>query len=167
MRITLLGAPGSGAQSLARRLSESMKLPLLPLDHATGTDGQSLAVIRQQLDASDSFLLTGFPATLPQAQALDQMLAWQGSPVDLAIMLGLERDIPTSGARQEIHLQESGISEEDQRAAAEKKFVRLTRYYKTQNKLLFINTVGDTDADLNQLKNALETRMRHMSDILT
>ena len=87
MRIALLGSPDSRAQTLAHRLSESMKLPLLAFDQDAGTDGQSLAVIRQQLEATDSFILTDFPITVPQAQALDQMLAWQGSPVDLVIML--------------------------------------------------------------------------------
>ena len=162
MRIILLGLPGSGVQTLARRLSESMKLPLLPVILGAGTDSQSLAAIRQQMDASDSFLLTGFPDTVPQAQALDQMLAWQGSPVDLVIMLSLERGLPLCAGELEIPLQEIGISEEDQLAATVKQYVRLTRYYKTQNKLLYIRVTGDAEVDLNQLQNALETRKRHL-----
>ena len=161
MRIALLGVPGSGTPTLAHRLSESMKLPLLPVDQAAGTDNELLTVIRQQLIASDRFILTGFPSTLPQAQSLDQMLAWHGSPIDLAIMISVERDTLFNGDSQEGLLQTGSISNEELQAATEKQYVRLSRYYKTQNKLLFIQATGDADADLNQLQNSLETRMRH------
>lgn len=161
IRIALLGLPDSRIQTLTHRLSESMKLPLLAIDQDTGADGQSLAVVRQQLETSDSFILAGFPVTVPQAQALDQMLAWQGSPVDLVIMLSYDKGRSVCDSKLETALQENGISRREQLAAAEKQYVRLTRYYKTQNKLLFIRATGDIDADLNQLQAAMETRMRH------
>jgi adenylate kinase len=99
--IVLLGAPGSGKGTQAGRLGMQLKLPHI----ATGDlfrenlrlatdlgklaktymdrgelvpDDVTEAMVAERLgreDASNGFLLDGFPRTLPQAQALTEMLA--------------------------------------------------------------------------------------------
>lgn len=99
--IVLLGGPGSGKGTQAARLSAELKLPHIAtgdlfrenLRHATELgklaktymdrgelvpDDVTEAMVAERLaraDASDGFILDGFPRTLPQAHALTEMLA--------------------------------------------------------------------------------------------
>lgn len=53
-----------------------------------------VGIIRDRLtgDAVNNFLLDGFPRTLPQAGALDQMLVDLGAPLDAVLSLEVPRD---------------------------------------------------------------------------
>lgn len=53
-----------------------------------------IGMIRERLEqgAVDHFLLDGFPRTLPQAEALDAMLAELGAPLDGVLSLTVARD---------------------------------------------------------------------------
>src|SRR3990167_964442 len=119
MRIVLLGAPGSGKGTQAKLLVEKYKIPqmstgdLLRAEVAAGTDlgkkakaamdaGQLvideivLGMIQARLakpDAKNGFILDGFPRNIPQAQALDAMLARLGQPLQLALLVDVTTDI--------------------------------------------------------------------------
>jgi len=119
MRIVLLGAPGSGKGTQAKLLVEKYKIPqmstgdLLRAEVAAGTDlgkkakaamdaGQLvtddivLGMIQARLtkpDAKNGFILDGFPRNIPQAQALDAMLARLGQPLQLALLVDVDTDI--------------------------------------------------------------------------
>lgn len=56
-------------------------------------DAVVIGMIRERLagGTSQHFLLDGFPRTLPQAEALDGMLAGLESPVDLVLSLNVSR----------------------------------------------------------------------------
>lgn len=97
----LLGGPGSGKGTQATRLSAQLKLPHIAtgdlfrenLRHATELgklaktymdrgelvpDDVTEAMVAERIarpDATNGFILDGFPRTLPQAQALTEMLA--------------------------------------------------------------------------------------------
>jgi adenylate kinase len=118
MRIVLLGAPGSGKGTQAKLLVERYKLPqistgdLLRDAVASGSalgrqakvgmdagqlvsDDIVLGIIRERIllpDARNGFILDGFPRNLPQAEALDQLLAGLGRPLNLAMLVAVDVD---------------------------------------------------------------------------
>jgi adenylate kinase len=58
-------------------------------------DGVTINMVRERLaeaDAGDGFLLDGFPRTLPQAAALDKLLADLGVGLDLVLELVVDDD---------------------------------------------------------------------------
>jgi adenylate kinase len=118
MRIVLLGAPGSGKGTQSQRLVERFGIPqvstgdLLRAAVARGTeyglkakaamnsgalvsDEIVLGIIRERLaepDAARGFILDGFPRNLAQAQALSQMLAATGQPLDAVVLFNVDYD---------------------------------------------------------------------------
>lgn len=119
MRIVLLGAPGSGKGTQAKLLVEKYKIPqlstgdLLRAEVAANSelgkkakaamnaghlvsDEIVLGMIQARLsrpDAKSGFILDGFPRNIPQAQALDAMLARLGQPLQLALLVDVDTDV--------------------------------------------------------------------------
>src|ERR1700716_453249 len=82
--LVLLGPPGSGKGTQAARLTEKYRIPAI----ATGD------ILRDRLSDPDpdaGFILDGFPRTVPQAQALDAMLAELQRPLDAVLYLETDR----------------------------------------------------------------------------
>lgn len=116
MRIVLLGAPGAGKGTQAKKLIEKYNIPqistgdILRASVAAGTplgkeakgfmdrgelvpDKVVLGLVEERLkqpDTSKGFILDGFPRNTSQAETLDQMLSRIGKPLQLAISV----DIP-------------------------------------------------------------------------
>lgn len=116
MILVLLGPPGSGKGTQAKKLTVSKGWPQLSTGDmfraaiAAGTplgkeakgfmdrgelvpDSVVVGVIAERIQAPDcanGFILDGFPRTIPQAEALDQMLAEKGRSVSRAVLF----DIP-------------------------------------------------------------------------
>ena len=116
LNVVLLGAPGSGKGTQAERIVAAFGLPhistgeILRAAVAAGTqlgaeaqgymqagklvpDAVVIGIIRERLaqpDAARGFLLDGFPRTLDQAAALDDMLAAAGRALTNVIVL----DVP-------------------------------------------------------------------------
>ena len=116
MRIVLLGAPGSGKGTQAKRLVEHHGIPqistgdLLRAQRAAATPlGQKaqaamdagklvddeivLGMIRERLaeaDTQNGFILDGFPRNLAQAEALDGLLGELGKPLDGVVQLDVD-----------------------------------------------------------------------------
>jgi adenylate kinase len=119
MRIVLLGAPGSGKGTQSQLLVKTYGVPqvstgdLLREAVAKATplgvraksamdagklvdDGIVLGMIRERLaqpDAANGFILDGFPRNIAQAQALNQMLAGLGTPLEAVVLLNLDLGI--------------------------------------------------------------------------
>ena len=119
MRIVLLGAPGSGKGTQSKLLIEKYNIPqistgdLLRAAVAAGSDlgrkakaamdaGQLvsddvvLGMIQERLskpDARAGFILDGFPRNIPQAQALDAMLARLSQPLQLALLVDVDTEV--------------------------------------------------------------------------
>jgi adenylate kinase len=119
MRIVLLGAPGSGKGTQAKRLMADKHIPqvstgdMLREAVAAGTrfgmkaksimeagnlvpDEVVLGIISERLaqpDAQDGFILDGFPRNTQQARDLEELLDQLGTPLDAAVLLDVDFDI--------------------------------------------------------------------------
>jgi adenylate kinase len=115
-RLVFLGPPGAGKGTQAERLKADLGLlhlatgDLLREEVAAGTplgeeakrhmdagdlvpDDVVTGMIRGRLEGgAERFLLDGFPRTVPQAEALDEMLAELGAPLDAVLLLTVPRD---------------------------------------------------------------------------
>lgn len=111
MKIIMLGAPGAGKGTQAKKIAEKYSIPhistgdIFRANIKNGTElgkkakeymDQGLLVPDElvvdlvvdrvgQPDAADGYVLDGFPRTIPQAQALDKALEALGEKVDYAI----------------------------------------------------------------------------------
>ncbi len=119
MRLVLLGAPGSGKGTQAARLKVALGVPhistgdLLRATVAAGTplglkakavmeagqlvsDAIVLGMLEQRLaqaDAQAGFILDGYPRNLAQVQALDDLLARLGQPLDAVVKLKVPSEV--------------------------------------------------------------------------
>ena len=111
MKIIMLGAPGAGKGTQAKKIAAKYQIPhistgdIFRANIKNGTElGKKaktymdqgllvpdeltcdLVVDRiQQPDAANGYVLDGFPRTIPQAEALDKALSANGESVDYAI----------------------------------------------------------------------------------
>ena len=110
MKIIMLGAPGAGKGTQAKRIAEKYQIPhistgdIFRANIKEGTelgakakafmdqgllvpDELTVALVADRIvkdDCKDGFVLDGFPRTIPQAQALEDALAKMGSRMDPA-----------------------------------------------------------------------------------
>lgn len=118
MRIILLGAPGSGKGTQARKLVETYKVPQISTgdilraavsegseaglraeqimkDGGLVPDDLVIELVSQRVLKSDTrrgFILDGFPRNIPQAQELDTRLGWVSRPIQVAINFEVDQD---------------------------------------------------------------------------
>lgn len=116
MRIVLLGGPGSGKGTQAKKLTEKLRIPQIstgdifraalkegtPMGLKAKTfmdkgelvpDDVVIGVVEERLSKPDldkGFMLDGFPRTLGQAEALDKIMASLNKSIDHAILV----DVP-------------------------------------------------------------------------
>ncbi len=122
MRLILLGPPGAGKGTQAVRIAERHHIPhistgdILRANVREGTelgteakgymdagdlvpDDLIIAMVGERIalpDAAEGFLFDGFPRTVPQAEALGQLLAERDEPLDAVLRLAVdEREIVT------------------------------------------------------------------------
>jgi len=118
MRLVLLGAPGAGKGTQAKKLIEKYKIPqistgdILRKAVADGTPlGKEAKVIMdkgelvpdkivlglveervKQADCKNGFILDGFPRNTAQAEALDKLLNNMGMPLDSALSVDVPKN---------------------------------------------------------------------------
>ena len=118
MRIILLGPPGAGKGTQAVTIAQALNIPhistgdILRANVKAGTelgkeaksfmdagdlvpDEVILGMVGDRLDEDDAkagFLFDGFPRTVPQAEALEQLLIERQEPLTVAIRLAVAQD---------------------------------------------------------------------------
>ena len=119
MRFVFLGLPGAGKGTQARVLSEHLGIPQISTGDTLreavqeGTtlgirartfmdrgeyvpDGVMVEMVDERLrepDATKGFILDGFPRTVPQARALEEVLQASGTPLDAVVQFLITDDI--------------------------------------------------------------------------
>lgn len=118
MKLILLGAPGAGKGTQAKRLEETFGIiqlstgDMLRAEVASGSDiGKQagtiinagslvpdeliISMISKRIDQEDcrnGFILDGFPRTVPQAEALDGLLAEKDLTLDYVLVIQTDDD---------------------------------------------------------------------------
>jgi adenylate kinase len=118
MRLILLGPPGAGKGTQAESLSATLGIPHISTGDmfreavAAGTplgkeaksymdagklvpDQVTIGIVRDRLNRSDArsgFVLDGFPRTVPQAEALDEILDDLSEKIDAVVCIDVPED---------------------------------------------------------------------------
>ena len=119
MRIVFLGPPGSGKGTQSEALREKLGVPqistgdMLRAARKAGTplgreadaymsagklvpDAVVIGLVEERVqspDAAKGFILDGFPRTVPQAEALSELLKGLGKPLDRVVQIDVPREL--------------------------------------------------------------------------
>ena len=182
----IFGPPGSGKGTQASRIEKEFHLvhlstgAILRSEVARGTEiGKEVArimaagdlvpddiivrIVRQRLPESEvgeGVLLDGFPRTLEQARALDEMLASEGHQVDFVIALDVPEDVLVERSLHRAAIE--GRSDDTREAIAERmrEYHKLTEavldYYRRHGvRVIEVNGMGDPDEVFERIRGAI------------
>ena len=191
VRLILLGPPGAGKGTQAVRLADELNAPhistgvILREAAARGTelgkkakeimdqgrlvsDDVMLGIIRERLaddDCANGYILDGFPRTIPQAQALDELLKERSAPP--VVIANLELD------EEELRRRIAGRRSEDQRSDdSEETMLNRFAVYQEQTRPLLdyyggrvspIDGKGSMDDVFGRLSSFLASAGRHQA----
>ena len=191
LNLLLLGPQGAGKGTQAERIAAEYGIPhiasgeILREHIARGTelgrrvkpiydrgdlvhDDLMIAIIRDRLSRGDTlpgFVLDGFPRTLPQAEALDEMLAEIDR--ELTLVLELQVDDAVSRGRLLKRAREVGRSDDTPEAIDKRlglyheKTAPLVAYYRAQGRLVGVPAEGTVDevfAEIERVLNQVSVR---------
>ena len=188
LNIVIFGAPGSGKGTQSDKIIDKYHLfhistgDVLRDNMRRGTELGKVAkgyidqgqlvpdefiidLLAQVLDenkdkAADGVIFDGYPRTIPQAEALEQLLADRGTRIDAVV--GLE--VPDEELIKRILLrgQLSGRADDNEETARKRLEVYynqtspLKAYYEEQGKYLAINGMGTIDGIFDQIRQELD-----------
>jgi len=189
MRIVLLGAPGSGKGTQAKRLKVDLGIAhistgdLLRAAVKAGTplglkakavmesgqlvsDDIVLGLLEERLAQSDTkpgFILDGYPRNLAQANALDELLARVGQPLDAVVKL----NVPDAAIvkrceirfEQEHRADDNPETERKRLAVYAEQTAPVADFYAQRELLTEIDGVGEIEAIGDRLLAALRARV--------
>lgn len=190
MLIVIVGPPGSGKGTQAKRLVAHLGVPHLSTgellreairkDTTLGREASSymdqgrlvpdslvLQLVHETLDQATfrrGCLFDGFPRSLAQARALDQMLAERGTPIDLVLELIADEQVLIDRMLKRAQ-KENRPDDNPQTIAHRMEVFRqqtapLRDYYRTQGKLVNIHGLGTPDEVFERIRTAVDSRRK-------
>ena len=194
MNLVLFGPPGAGKGTQAKVITEQRGLPQLSTGDmlraaiAAGTelgkaskaimdrgdlvsDDIVVGIIGERYDQPDcakGAVFDGFPRTIPQAEALDAMLAKRGRKIDLVIELKVDDKILIDRVEQRIK-ESGGTTRSDDTpetlkarlAVYYKNTAPLLEYYKRQGKVVTVDGMKPIVEVTRQIGAAIDAKARH------
>ncbi len=191
MRLILLGPPGAGKGTQAQRIVEKHGVPQLSTGDmlraavSNGTEvgkrakavmdaGELVsdaivnAIVAERIDQPDcagGFILDGYPRTLPQADAVEAMLAERGLRLDAVIELVVDdkalvgrivkRAKDAEAAGQPVRKDDNPEVFEERLREYYKKTAPLIGYYYAKGRLKSVDGMADIDAVTRQIEGIL------------
>jgi adenylate kinase len=185
VRLVLLGPPGAGKGTQGRRLAGEFGWPLISTGDilrravtqktALGIQAQHqmnqgllvgddvmIGLVEERTlesDAAGGYILDGFPRTVPQAAALDAMLASRGQQLDAVVSLAVPEDVILE--RLATRKREEARADDDEATVRRRIEVYreqtepLIEYYRAAGRLIEVQGVGGIDAIYRSLQDAL------------
>ena len=184
-RMLLLGPPGAGKGTQAERLVESLGIPqistgdMLRAAVAAGTpvgkqakafmdagklvtDELVIGVAEERLrqpDASDGFILDGFPRTLPQAEALDALLDRLGVKLERCVSIHVNEAELVARLLKRAEIEGRSDDNEESIRIRMAEYVAKTQplieYYRKAGVLAEVEGKGDIDAIAVRIQEAI------------
>ncbi|SNR84946.1 Adenylate kinase [Desulfurobacterium atlanticum] len=172
IKVVFLGPPGAGKGTQAVRIAEKFNVPhiatgdILRAAVKEGTELGKLAksymdrgelvpddviigIIRERLSQDDvrssGFILDGFPRTLPQAEALDELLSSINMELDKVIYLNVDDEEIVKRLLSRGRADDNEDVIRNRLEVYRKQTAPLIDYYKGKGLLAEINGVGDID----------------------
>ncbi|MGD9476735.1 UNVERIFIED_ORG: adenylate kinase [Roseateles sp. XES5] len=192
MRLIFLGPPGAGKGTQAKLLTDKHGIPQLSTGDmlraavAAGTDvgkrakavmdaGQLVSdaivneIVSDRIDSPDcakGFILDGYPRTVPQAEALDQILAGKGIALDAVIELKVDevalvkrmenRVAETIAAGGTVRSDDNPEAFKRRLTEYREKTAPLSNYYASTGKLQTVDGMANVDTVTAQIAGILE-----------
>jgi len=191
VRMLLVGPPGAGKGTQAVLLSKAFSIPAIstgdifranvrdetPLgleakgfmdrgEYVPDTLTNALVADRlSQDDCESGFLLDGYPRTLDQVRALDEVLAAQGNQLDVVVELTVDPDIVIDRIRVRATEQGRTDDTEDVMRNRLELYARetapLVQVYGGRNILVSVDGIGSIDGVTGRIVDALGLRGLH------
>ena len=186
MNVLLLGPQGSGKGTQAKRISEEYGVPhiatgdmlraTIEADTPLGrtlkpildsgqlvSDDLMIQLIRNRLeepDATEGFVLDGFPRTWAQARALDAMLREIGRDLDVVFELQTSDGVSTERllkrAREESRADDTPEVIAERLATYHRETEPLVEHYRTSGNLVGIHAARSINEVFSEIQDALE-----------
>ncbi len=187
MRLLLIGPPGSGKGTQAARIAEKFGIPTISTGEifrknvAAGTelgrladglmkagkyvpDEVTNALVANRLaepDAAEGFLLDGYPRTLAQVDALDEMLTKAGTQLDVVVELTVNDDEVVTRLLKRATLEGRADDNEETIRARQRIYAEQTEplvsVYGGRGLLVRVDGMGELDEITERLVSALSS----------